>query len=129
MDDGDELNRTYSTNKIQHLPVVNIDALKKQISDNHETSEMQSRQRHGSVSSSQFSNNTSIKRQTTSQDQGRPSVNVAPIGPNQLSNGLFNIMSSIDVKSWKNIPEPVCNTTTGLLSCIDYLKRFVLFMD
>ena len=80
MDESDELNRTYSTNKIQHLPVVNIDALKKHISDNHETCEMPSRQRHGSVSnSSQFSN--TIKRQTTSADQGRPSVNVAPIGP------------------------------------------------
>ena len=46
-----------------------------------------------------------------------------------MQKAIESVIKSIQPFDWKNIPQPIIEATTGLLSSIDYLKRFALFLD
>ena len=51
------------------------------------------------------------------------------IGPSQLQQSLEGILQSIQVEQGKNIPLPICISTTALMTCVNDLKRFSLYME
>ena len=51
------------------------------------------------------------------------------VGPNQLNWAIEGLINSVQPEKWKNIPEPVCQATTRLLSMVDFLKRFVIYQE
>ena len=51
------------------------------------------------------------------------------IGPSQFSSLIEEITKEVRVQDWKNIPTPLCEFSTGLLHCVEYIKRFVLFQE
>ena len=46
-----------------------------------------------------------------------------------MKQNLEEIIKSIHVEQWKNIPLPVCISTTALMTCINDLKKFSLYME
>lgn len=42
---------------------------------------------------------------------------------------IDNCIKVTNVEKWKNIPLPVCSATSEMLQCIDYIKKFILFLD
>jgi hypothetical protein len=51
------------------------------------------------------------------------------LGPNQLVKELEKISKTIAIDKWKNIPEPLCQATSSLLSMLGYIKKFIIYQE
>lgn len=51
------------------------------------------------------------------------------IGPITLKTGINDIIKTIDINKWKNIPLPLHQSSKALFSCVNLLERFSLFLD
>lgn len=71
----------------------------------------------------------SLKDLAAQSNQMRRTTNLMPIGPHQLHASLENITKKVEPELWRNVPPPVCQATKDAFACIDYIKRFVLFME